>query len=347
MFLESSESGVHLFPIYDLKTLHVNETKNLERKGGAFSKYLPLSIIKKASQRNQISHLNITTVPHFLQSLHFNPFNYINISSIHTPFFNFQAQPTLLLHLLLASACISLAAMDHHLPTPILDQESPRLLQTISEHGGYAYVGMVSQAAAGDIRAAEAAREMAWEQLHSGPWHSVLPVWRDAYSMACLHVAKYHYQNGDRSEALRVLDMGLIMGGSLLRNDFDSAIQTLTPENSETAVSSQQNNKFVSDKFDKAEALRVLPVRSLCRKGVVRKSGLSLEKFLQDYFLSGCPVIITDCMGHWPARVKWNDIDYLKRVAGDRTVPVEVITHSLYLFLSFNWIYINIIYMID
>jgi len=83
---------------------------------------------------------------------------------------------------------------------------------------------MSSLAAAGDIRAAEAAREMAWEQLHSGPWHSVLPVWRDAYSMACLQVAKCCYENGEFKEALRALDMGIIMGGSLLRNDLDSAV---------------------------------------------------------------------------------------------------------------------------
>ncbi|CAJ1940786.1 unnamed protein product [Sphenostylis stenocarpa] len=46
---------------------------------------------------------------------------------------------------------------------------------------------------------------MAWEQLHSGPWHSVLPVWRDAYSMACLHVA-------------------------LLRKDLDSAVAKVSEQ---------------------------------------------------------------------------------------------------------------------
>ena len=71
--------------------------------------------------------------------------------------------------------------------------------------------------------------------------------------------------------------------------------------------------------------VRVLPEKSLSSKIVVKKSGLSLEGFLREHFLSGSPVIISDCMAHWPARTKWNDMDYLKRVAGDRTVPVEVI----------------------
>ncbi|KAG4979630.1 hypothetical protein JHK85_033588 [Glycine max] len=181
--------------------------------------------------------------------------------------------------------------------TPTLDREAAALLHAISEHGGYAYVSMAVLASGGDIRAAEAAREMAWEQLHSGPWHSVLPVWRDAYSMACLHVARHHYGNGEFLDALRVLDLGIIMGGTLLRKDLDSAIE---------------------------KVLQLLPVKSLSTKLVVKKSALSLEKFLKDHYLSGCPVIISDCMSHWPAKMKWNDEDYLLRVAGDRTVPVEV-----------------------
>ena len=67
-------------------------------------------------------------------------------------------------------------------------------------------------------------------------------------------------------------------------------------------------------------------MESLSRKIVAKRSALSLEDFLRDYFLSGSPVIISDCMAHWPARTKWNNMDYLKMVAGYRTVPVEVIT---------------------
>lgn len=188
---------------------------------------------------------------------------------------------------------------------------------------------MATLAASGDFRAAEAAREMAWEQLHSGPWHSVLPVWRDAYSMACLHVANFHYRNGELKEALRVLDMGLIMGGSLLRTDLDSAIETISAKSRAEIVQTEtfkvSNHKLVNKvEFDKAEVVHVLPVKSLSCKIVVKRSGLSLEGFLKEHFLSGSPVIISDCMAHWPATTKWNDLDYLKRVAGDRTVPVEV-----------------------
>ncbi|KAG8638255.1 lysine-specific demethylase JMJ30 isoform X1 [Manihot esculenta] len=220
-------------------------------------------------------------------------------------------------------------ALPDQLSTPILDSESHYLLLSISSHGGYAYVSMATLAASGDFRAAEAAREMAWEQLHSGPWHSVLPVWRDAYSMACLYVAKFHYRNGEFKDALRVLDMGFIMGGMLLRKDLVSAIQIISAKARENDVQThgfeKSEHKLVREaEFQKSEVFRFLPAKSLSSKIVVKRSALSLETFLREHFLCGCPVILSDYMTHWPARTKWNDMDYLIKVAGDRTVPVEV-----------------------
>ncbi|KAM7274081.1 hypothetical protein ACFE04_028745 [Oxalis oulophora] len=229
---------------------------------------------------------------------------------------------------------VSTAANDQ-LPTPTLDANFPSLLQTISSHGGYAYVSMATLAATGDSKAAEAAREMAWEQLHSGPWHSVIPTWRDAYSMSCLHVAKLHCIKNEFKEALKVLDLGLIMGGMLLRNDLEVAVMLVN-------VNLRKDNNFMAaldgggsagtrvlvgfgdnDKSSGQFSIS-LPKKSLCCKRVVKRADVSLEGFLNEYFLLGCPVILTDCMDHWPARTKWNDLDYLSKVAGDRTVPVEV-----------------------
>lgn len=83
---------------------------------------------------------------------------------------------------------------------------------------------------------------------------------------------------------------------------------------------------------------RILPVKSLSCKVVTKRSSLSLEGFLRDYILPGAPVIISDGMAHWPATSKWNDMNYLKRVAGFRTVPVEVIDFALALSLKASYI---------
>lgn len=220
--------------------------------------------------------------------------------------------------------------------TPTLEKETPGILQRISEQGGYAFVRMAARG--GDLRAAEAAREMAWEQLHSGPWHSVLPIWRDAYSMACLRVANHHFVAGEFGETLRALDMGLIMGGPLLKPDLEVAVDTVMVakerENGGLVDGGGDDDKVESNssscklvnlsEFNEAEVIRLLPDKSLSLKNIERRSGLSLEGFLRNYYQSGPPVILSDSMSHWPARTRWNSMNYLKRVAGDRTVPVEV-----------------------
>ena len=67
-----------------------------------------------------------------------------------------------------------------------------------------------------------------------------------------------------------------------------------------------------------------------------------MEQFLTRYMQSKRPVILTGCIDHWPAMEKWrsdqlresdNDrhadsvpfsFDYLIKLAGDRTVPIEL-----------------------
>lgn len=145
---------------------------------------------------------------------------------------------------------------DSVLETPLLDSERSNLLQRIAEEGGYAYATMTSLAAAGDIRAAEAAKEMAWEQLHSGPWSSVVPIWRDAYSMACIHLAKLHYANGEFTQAIKALDMGIIMGGMLLKDELNIAIRKASEKEkakSDLGEKGESAIEFISQEINVAE----------------------------------------------------------------------------------------------
>ncbi|KAG6437944.1 hypothetical protein SASPL_102875 [Salvia splendens] len=277
------------------------------------------------------------------------------------------------------------------LDTPTLDSQLPSLLHQITEEGGYAFTSIATRAAAGDTRAAEAARELAWEQLHSGPWHSVFPIWRDAYAMACLHVAKCHFCSGELELALRALDMGLIMGGISLRDDLNLCIRRVSHylrERDSADGDQHQRAEWYRD-FNLAEvrvklklkssvgfrfhcvcglattlelsllrlvlfivltdsetvvsiprilnlnwqAARLLPAKSLSTKTVAKKGGLSLEEFLREHFIPGLPVIISGSMDHWPATDRWSDMNYIKKVAGFRTVPVEVGRN----YLSSDW----------
>lgn len=116
----------------------------------------------------------------------------------------------------------------------------------------------------GRSRLAEAVQQVAWEKLHSGDWHTVAVVWRDAYAAACILAAaaglpgggeapggsqpgtgqaagQQHGEAAATSEAAAAqgaapaeaaalaaalwhLDMAAIMGGALLRPLVDSLI---------------------------------------------------------------------------------------------------------------------------
>lgn len=87
------------------------------------------------------------------------------------------------------------------------------------------------------------------------------------------------------------------------------------------------------------QALRILPIKSLSCKRIERRALISFETFISDYFLRQMPVIITGCMEQWPACTKWKDINYLKQIAGDRTVPVEVTHHLVLVFLLLLFVF--------
>eukprot|EP01026_Neomeris_dumetosa_P015123 TRINITY_DN1570_c0_g2_i3.p1 TRINITY_DN1570_c0_g2~~TRINITY_DN1570_c0_g2_i3.p1 ORF type:complete len:372 (-),score=62.36 TRINITY_DN1570_c0_g2_i3:73-1188(-) len=59
----------------------------------------------------------------------------------------------------------------------------------------------------------------------------------------------------------------------------------------------------------------------------------SLESFSIDYMTKGehgTPVVISGAMDGWRAMQKWNEVEYLKSVAGARTVPIEVGEHYMH-----------------
>jgi lysine-specific demethylase 8 len=39
---------------------------------------------------------------------------------------------------------------------------------------------------------------------------------------------------------------------------------------------------------------------------------------------------VSGCITHWPALLRWKDVNYLKKVAGARTVPIELGAHYVH-----------------
>ena len=65
----------------------------------------------------------------------------------------------------------------------------------------------------------------------------------------------------------------------------------------------------------------MLKVEGLQLKEIPRVERISREDFLENYVRPQKPVVIRHFIDDWPAYQKW-DLDYIKEIAGDKTVPL-------------------------
>ncbi|KAF9984273.1 hypothetical protein BGZ65_000724, partial [Modicella reniformis] len=63
-------------------------------------------------------------------------------------------------------------------------------------------------------------------------------------------------------------------------------------------------------------------------ENIDRRSGLTLEQFIQEYEQPGKPVIITDGAQHWPARTKWST-EYFLRTWPDTMMRAESVDMTM------------------
>jgi len=202
--------------------------------------------------------------------------------------------------------------------------------------------------------------EVAWEQLHLGHWKNVAIEWRELYSYAHYMRALCEVWLNKRRDAIKTLDMALMMGGPTLSDVINELIHAID-EREETkkkkitkkrkkskseagdsdAESDEDEDGDDSDYVDEEElqlggqrndqedssTLRIVKeMRSEC--GIPRIQAPSMEKFLTQYMIPRTPVILVGVLDSWPAFVdpkrRWSNLQYLKSVAGRRTVPIEI-----------------------
>ncbi|NXR14392.1 KDM8 protein, partial [Semnornis frantzii] len=166
-------------------------------------------------------------------------------------------------------------------------------------------------------RLGEILRDYSWERLNAGPWREISKAWRQVYTYGCLFAALAEVAAGrPLAPAIRLCDMGLLMGASVLDNVLARLVRVLQVQ---------------------------LPCEELCAPGSVKRVRIasppapvvqpedavphlrcpSLEHFRDNYLIPGKPVVLEGIIDHWPCMKKWS-VDYFCQVAGCRTVPVEL-----------------------
>uniref|UniRef100_A0A672YD04 Lysine-specific demethylase 8 n=1 Tax=Sphaeramia orbicularis TaxID=375764 RepID=A0A672YD04_9TELE len=168
--------------------------------------------------------------------------------------------------------------------------------------------------------------DLSWEKLNTGTWRDVDKEWRCVYSYGCLFkvaaLCREHPSADEILQGIRTCDMGLLMGAAIMDNVLQVLVQILQEEVRKSTKEDEQHN-ITSTFRVKTERPRVPVIKD--EQAVPRIKCPSLESFKSDYLLPLRPVILEATADHWPAfnEHPWS-VEYLRSVAGCRTVPVEV-----------------------
>ena len=128
-------------------------------------------------------------------------------------------------------------------------------------------------------------------------------------------------------KALKSLDLALIMGGPRQQVPIDQLVARVAAQISDRPTVTMPAHN-TSNHCSKSQV-------SGRQDSIPRVQLPSLDCFLHEYLLPRSPLIITHMMEHWPAMGagggsrQWANLEYIRRVAGKRTVPVEIGEHYM------------------
>ena len=172
--------------------------------------------------------------------------------------------------------------------------------------------------------------DIAWEHLNTGHWKDVDIHWRYAYTLLCTFKAvcefvqyKTTYDRKNLACAIKTCDMGLLMGAPV----NDNILAKLVAEFQRIYAKRRQVMSSYEDMVcmtNKKMNTQKLPAINLSN-AIKRVRCPSLEYFKNSHMDKEEPVILEGAIDYWPAfgERKWS-LQYIKDVAGCRTVPIEL-----------------------
>ncbi|KAE8283368.1 Lysine-specific demethylase 8 [Larimichthys crocea] len=212
---------------------------------------------------------------------------------------------------------------EEQFPLQFNDKVESSVLETLKRSRHQLYSNTTS---ASRMLNAQIILDFSWEKLNTGTWRHVDKEWRRVYSYGCLFkVAALCREEPSADEVLQALktcDMGLLMGAAIMDNILQVIVQILQSEVRES-TKEEDESEHAQVKRIKIECPHVPVIKE--ELAVPRIKCPSLESFNTNYLLPLKPVILEGIIDHWPALNEhpWS-IEYLRSVAGCRTVPVEV-----------------------
>jgi len=169
-----------------------------------------------------------------------------------------------------------------------------------------------------------------WEHLNTGYWKDVKLFWRQLYTFASLIKSVSLYHLGDIESSLKTCDMGLLMGAPIFNNILNNIATTLSKLHKDNVIKYEtilDESTCSEPSFKKFRRKGAISLEENMQESclIEKVDSLSLLQFKEEYMQCEKPVIIKNCMSHWPAMShnRWC-VEYLQKIAGSRTVPVEI-----------------------
>ena len=174
------------------------------------------------------------------------------------------------------------------------------------------------------VEAWDGVRDVAWAALHGdgAHWRAVPVAWRRCYAVAAFYAAWSRGEQGEAGNAVACADLGLMLSDAFHRPALLALVDLLEARLGVDA------DAPVAPPPPRPPVVGARP-RTGADVPVFERP--SVAAFERACYAPRRPALLTGCMAHWPALTTrpWASFDYLRRVAGHRTVPVERGAHYL------------------
>ena len=182
------------------------------------------------------------------------------------------------------------------------------------------------------------------ERLYDTHWEAVPAGWRTGYTVASFALCSAEramgparpparamrwpptvaaFSAGNEAAAMRACDLGLLLGQPVPGVPLAAAAGAMHGGGGRCEVPEGEGEAAAAVTPDLPRTpAGCAPLREVCR--VHCPSVLQFARLVE----RGEPVVITGAVGHWAALRRWRSLEYLRGVAGGRTVPVELGQYS-------------------
>lgn len=176
--------------------------------------------------------------------------------------------------------------------------------------------------------------DFTWELLNGDDWKNIQNFWHQIYSLASLFKAismiKIEGDNYDKAQKIcEICDMGMLMGTEIFDDVLNRLMTSLRRYLPQSILTLDVNKQVDVECKEEEEKVLINNITNnngdttANRKPVLILKRPPLMRFKQLCMDAKEPAILQNCVEHWPAFKKWN-LKYINKVAGHRTVPIEM-----------------------